>query len=272
MNQFVSTATLTSPSRQVFLSPHYDDIALSCGGTAALISSDGSAAEIALIFGDFPDPSLPLTAFASEMHEKWGLDALEVINARRREETTASAVLGSRDRYLPFLDAIYREDRYLNDDDLFGRPRDDEAGIASQIVAALAIENNPTGEIRFYAPLAIGDHVDHQHAYAAGRNLADQGHDVYFYEDLPYALIPGTLDHRLDEIGHEVEVAGLVDVTTVWEKKIDAIMAYPSQLAVIFGGYVGDGSTRSEIDIAMRNYAESVGGGVAAERFWRVTS
>ena len=47
-------------------------------------------------------------------------------------------------------------------------------------------------------------------------------------------------------------------------------MAYPSQFAVIFGGYVGAGSTRKEIDTAMRRYAESVGGGVAAERFWRV--
>jgi hypothetical protein len=46
-------------------------------------------------------------------------------------------------------------------------------------------------------------------------------------------------------------------------------MAYPSQLAVIFG-YVGRGHTREEIDATMKEYAKSAGGGSPAERFWKL--
>jgi len=62
---------------------------------------------------------------------------------------------------------------------------------------------------------------------------------------------------------------GLVDVTGVWQAKLEAIMAYPSQLATVFG-YVNSGSTREEIEAVMRRYAEEAGGGTAAERFWRI--
>ena len=55
---------LTGPERHLFLSPHYDDIALSCGGTAALLARAGRDPEVALIFGDHPDPAAPLTPFA----------------------------------------------------------------------------------------------------------------------------------------------------------------------------------------------------------------
>jgi hypothetical protein len=47
-------------------------------------------------------------------------------------------------------------------------------------------------------------------------------------------------------------------------------MAYPSQLAVIFGRYVGVGTSRQAISEAMANYAKSVGDGMLAERFWAV--
>ena len=57
-----------------FLSPHYDDIALSCGGTVALLARSGLAPEIAIVFGDEPDPSQPLTPFAAMQHAEWGLD------------------------------------------------------------------------------------------------------------------------------------------------------------------------------------------------------
>ena len=181
-----------------FLSPHYDDIALSCGGTAAVIAAAGKAADIALIFGDYPDPAIPLTVFAAEMHQKWGFDAREVIDARRREESDASVVLGTTDHYLPFLDAIYRGERYLNDDDLFGVPRSDEAQLAAQIVSSIGLDDDELNSIRFYAPLAIGDHVDHQHAFAAGPFSPTRGYDVFFYEDLPYALISGKARGSID--------------------------------------------------------------------------
>ncbi len=260
---------LTRPDRHIFLSPHYDDIALSSGGTAAVLSAAGRTPEVALIFGDHPDPAVPLTAFAQKLHRQWGMSADEVISGRRAEESVASMALGTCDRFLPFRDAIYRGERYLGDDDLFGTVKPDESEIPGQIIEALRLCEDGAGSTRIYAPLAIGYHVDHQHAYLAGLELIRRGWEVWFYEDLPYGLRQDNVDARRDQVAADNLAAGpTVDVTSAWNRKIDAIMAYPSQLAVIFGQYVGVGASRPAIDQAMHAYAMSAGDGVLAERFW----
>ncbi|CAN5726442.1 PIG-L family deacetylase [soil metagenome] len=268
---FLSDEQLLRPERHIFLSPHYDDIPLSCGGVATRVSQSGTAPEIALIFGDHPDSDLPLTAFARQLHEQWGHTAEQVINSRRAEESTASALIGAVDVYLPFHDAIYRGSRYTSDAELFGETSAEESDLPERIVSELGISDAELGAVRLYAPLAIGNHIDHQHAFTAGLLLASGGCDVWFYEDLPYALIPGRAEERMRRIESPLASAGLVDVRQVWQTKIDAIMAYPSQLAVIFSEYVGSGSTREAIDAAMGAYSEEGGHGIKAERFWRVT-
>src|SRR5918999_260617 len=159
---------LVRPDRHIFLSPHYDDIALSCGGTAATLSSSGRTPEVALIFGDHPDPDQLMTAFAEELHRQWGMSAAEVIEGRRREEQMASIALGTCDRFLPFKDAIYRGERYQSDEELFGPPKEDEDYISDRICEELQITSRDESRTRIYAPLAIGSHVDHQPAYRTG--------------------------------------------------------------------------------------------------------
>ena len=68
-----------------FVSPHYDDIALSCGGLAALLAKAGAPVRVEVVFGEEPDPARPLTPFAEEMHRGWGLSAGDVIAGRRAE-------------------------------------------------------------------------------------------------------------------------------------------------------------------------------------------
>lgn len=262
---------LTRPDRHIFLSPHYDDIALSAGGAAAALSAAGRTPEVALIFGDHPDPNQPMTAFASGMHAKWGLTADEVISSRRAEERVASITMGSCDRFLPFRDAIYRGERYLSDADLFGTVKSDEADIPGRIIEELKLCSNGMGSTRVYAPLAIGSHVDHQHAYLAGQELVRRGWSVWFYEDLPYGIRRENVEARLPALEADGLAPNLaVDVQSVWGRKIDAIMAYPSQLSTIFGQYVGVGTSRQAIDEAMLSYATQAGDGIAAERFWTV--
>jgi LmbE family N-acetylglucosaminyl deacetylase len=265
----ITDQVLTQPDRHIFLSPHYDDIALSAGGTAAALSAQGRTPEVALIFGDHPDPAMPLTPFAEQLHHDWGMTAEAVIAGRRAEEAVASLRLGACDRFLPFRDAIYRGERYLNDDQLFGTPHADEAGLPAEIIAALPISASDRNRSRIYAPLAIGMHVDHQHAFRAGRQLHDDGWEVWFYEDLPYALKPDHLAARRSLVESDGLAPGpIVPVESVWHTKIDAIMAYPSQLPTIFGQYVGVGSSREAIDEAMAAYASGAGNGTRAERFW----
>jgi LmbE family N-acetylglucosaminyl deacetylase len=263
------TADLLAPERHLFLSPHYDDVALSCGGTATLVRRGGRRAEVALLFGSEPDPDQPLTAFAQEMHDDWGLDPAGVIAGRRAEEACAAAILGSEVRFLPFHDAIYRGDSYLNDGDLFGMPVAAETDLPAALVAALGLPAMPDGATRLYVPLAIGGHVDHRHAFAAGVGLDRAGWEVWFYEDLPYALKPGKREARLAGVGERLEVAALVEIGGSWEEKIAAILCYRSQLARTFR-YANVGGSREEIEALLRRDALAAGEGTPVERFWRL--
>jgi LmbE family N-acetylglucosaminyl deacetylase len=270
MARLFSTASeFIAPDRHLFLSPHYDDIALSAGGAAALAARAGKQADIALIFGSEPDRSQPLSDFAETMHRNWGMSSSDVIAGRRAEEAEASRILGTTDIFLPFHDAIYRGHNYTSNEQLFDRPAASEAALPAAIAESLGIATVNPVTIRVYAPLASGFHVDHQIAFEAGRLLSEAGHDVWFYEDLPYSLNPDRLKARLDDLGNRIDVAALVDVRDVWVTKIDAIMAYPSQLPTIFD-YVGVGHTREAIDEAMGDYARVHGDGVPMERYWKL--
>jgi LmbE family N-acetylglucosaminyl deacetylase len=268
----IDDSALKAVSSHRFVSPHYDDIALSCGGLAARVAAYGARSRVAVVFGQEPAAGQLLSGFAQAMHAGWGLAAAEVIASRRAEEAAAARVLGVETELLPFRDSIYRGDRYTNDDDLFGQPVADETGLPGEIVASLGLPDRPDRSVRFYVPLGVGGHVDHRHATTAGVLLARRGWDVWFYEDLPYALRPQALDQRLESLAAEtpMEPGPTVPIGPHWDAKIDAVLAYPSQLETIFRHYVGVGTSREEIAASLRTYAERVGGGAAAERFWRL--
>ena len=172
---------------------------------------------------------------------------------------------------LPFRDAIYRGALYLSDDDLFGAPSESESSLPDEIVASLDLAPNPDPATRFYAPLGVGLHVDHQLIFRVGAALAAGGWDVWFYEDIPYAMKPNALESRLDAINESMplEPVARVSAEVAWEPKLDAILSYPSQLETVFRNYVGVGTTRREISDALGTYARRVGEGSPAERFWR---
>jgi LmbE family N-acetylglucosaminyl deacetylase len=264
---------LTRPRRHLFLSPHYDDIPLSTGATVRLLSDHGLAPETLVVFGSEPDRARPLSVFAEAMHERWGLTANEVIAGRQAEEAAAAALLGAQTRVLPFRDAIYRGDAYLSNEDLFGIPATEEASLPTAIAASLNLADPPNASVRIYAPLGVGKHVDHQIVHQAGQELAGRGWEVWFYEDIPYALKPMALDARLAEIGAttRLEPVARIPAESTWDQKVDAILRYPSQLETVFLEYVGVGTTRDEISEALSAYAGRAGDGRIVERFWRLS-
>jgi LmbE family N-acetylglucosaminyl deacetylase len=268
-----SLPLLTRPARHLFLSPHYDDVPLSAGATVRLLADRGLAPETLVVFGSEPDRDRPLSAFAEALHERWGLAANEVITSRQAEEASAATVLGAQTRVLPFRDAIYRGDSYVSDDDLFGAPGSEEASLPAAIAASIDLADSPDATTRLYAPLGVGKHVDHQIVHLAGEELAARGWEVWFYEDIPYALRPMALETRLAEIGAatRLEPVARIPAESTWERKIDAILRYPSQLETVFLQYVGVGTSREEISEALSAYAARAGDGVIAERFWRLS-
>lgn len=251
----------------IFLAPHYDDAALSCGGTVAALADSGGRSLIVTIFGGEP-ASNDLTAFARWQHERWGTEAGDTIARRLAEDDAAAAVLGCDTQILPFLDAIYRGDGYLSDEALFGALLAADFPLAEQIVTAvttLPAIKSPVDTV-FYVPLAIGEHVDHQLVYHAGQLLASRGRRVFAYEDFPYALLGDAAERRHASIKSEVGSPEVRSIAATLTRRLDAIAAYGSQLPVIFR-FTDD--WRATVAASAR----AIGGGtVAAERFWPLDS
>jgi LmbE family N-acetylglucosaminyl deacetylase len=254
---------VADPAGHVFLAPHYDDVALSCGGTVARLAETGNRPLIVTIFAGLPHE--PLTTFASEMHALWGVGPDDVIATRRAEEGCAAKTLGAQPLWLDFADAIYREDRYTSDPQLFGTIDPAEAELPIEIHDALLGALGRLNPAAFYVPLAIGNHVDHQHVLAVGTRLAASDFEVWAYEDFPYAGDPAwrdSIEAQASAVTTGVKRLELVKPLQL-NRRIEAVRCYRSQLDVIFR-HQGDPET------AIRRYSETVGDGRPAERFWRI--
>ncbi len=269
---------VAGPHHHIVLSPHYDDMALSVGATMATLGDAGRQVTDLIVFGMEP-VGVELHAFARHHHEVWGLSTDEVIAARKAEEAAAVRLLGASTANLDFHDAIYRSDHYRSDEALFGATSPAEADLPARIAgAADAVARSlagssasPTDAVRFYAPVAIGNHVDHQLAFLAGHWLQAMGYVIWLYEDLPYAMIGDNRPVRLAALadrGIELRVAANCPTATGWRRKIDAVLAYPSQLETVFRNYAGVEPTAAGIDEALSSYHRSIGAGTSVERFW----
>src|SRR5512138_416649 len=93
--------------RWVYLSPHFDDAVLSCGGLISDQLKSGLAVEVWTVCAGSPDPGLPLSTFAQGLHNRWGT-GLEAVAARRVEDEAAIHRLGACSRYWNLPDCIYR--------------------------------------------------------------------------------------------------------------------------------------------------------------------
>jgi LmbE family N-acetylglucosaminyl deacetylase len=248
----------------IFLAPHYDDVALSCGATVAALADAGLRPLIVTIFGGEP-ASDDLTAFARWQHERWGTEADDTIATRLAEDNAAATVLGCDTHILPFLDAIYRGDGYLSDEALFGALLPADCPLAEKIVTAvtaLPAMNTPQGTV-FYVPLAIGDHVDHQLVYRVGQLLAAHGWRVLAYEDFPYAILGDAAERRHAAIAGEVGPLEVRSIAATLGRRLEAIAAYESQLPVIFR-FTDD--WRATVTASAQHGTETI------ERFWPLDS
>ena len=244
----------------VYLSPHLDDAALSCGGAIARHSNDGARVLVATICTAAPSAQEPLSSFAQQHHQMWGLAPGRAMAARQREDLVALERLDADAYHAGLLDAIYRLPAiYTNNDMLFGTPAPDDPLLYAthQLIAAL---HGRMPHATFYIPLAIGNHVDHQIIHSAARDSA--GIAMAFYEDFPYVTWPGALEQRMAALGQKF-IASTINIDATLARKISAIDAYVSQLNSLFD----DPSARAQI---IADYADRLRPdiGTYGERLW----
>ncbi len=257
-------------SRMIFLSPHPDDAVLSCGGWIYQLVQNGERPIVMTIFGGDRPADVPLSGFARSLHERWRLGA-DAPARRRDEDRAACDRLGCYLLHLPFADAAYRIDpttrHYLYDSEeaIFGEVRD--RGMIDQVAEAMQARLQYVSDNAcLVVPLTAGKHVDHVITRMAAERL---NADAIYYEDYPYAEQPERMTHvweSVDGAAHErahewvSETVGLNEAAL--QAKIEAFLKHRSQISTFYRG-------EEEVRQRMRAYAELVGQGCPAERYWR---
>ena len=222
----------------IFLSPHLDDVAFSCGGLVWDLTNEGQSVEIWTINAGDPQGD-ELSTLAQVLHNNWGL-GLNAVEVRRAEDKKACQIIGAAPRYFPYLDCIYRKTPqgdfyYSSEGDIFGGLDPREVGLLERLSEQLRAELPE--EVRVVAPLGIGNHVDHELVRKAVSRLDIP---LLYYPDYPYAReeegkqtlkFMGTslewqsLDFPLTDRGLEswIEAAGVFQsqISTFWEDDQD---------------------------------------------------
>ncbi len=252
-------------AQHIYLSPHLDDAALSCGGLIATQARRGETVAVLTVFAASPPERAPLSAFARSLHERWreaappGLDFADPLAVRRAEDRRALATLGPTVRAIHHAlpDCIYRahpetgQPLYASEEAIFG-------AVHSADPARDDLESAPPlpPGATLYAPLGVGGHVDHQLVREAMTGWLSSG-DVWYYEDFPYAAQPGALEAAL--VQHRGLTPELIPLSAgALEAKIEAVACYDSQISTFWQGAEAMGA-------ALRHHAAHVGG----ERLWR---
>lgn len=179
-------------AKVIFLSPHYDDVILSCSGLIQrLVQQD--------------DEVIVVTVFTADQSE------------RIIENNRALEILKVRGISIDMPDAPERDlIKNRNGQILFGNPALDPITlklIQEKICKIQAIEKAQI----IYSPLGIGWHIDHLIVSEASQVLKDC--KLRFYEDTPYNWIPSQASLRVTLPSSNLIEQFLVDILQAYYVK-----------------------------------------------------
>lgn len=238
----------------IFLSPHFDDVALSCGGLVWGLAKNGHSLEIWTIMGGFP-PDENYSSFARENHQAWGMSGVEAIHMRRAEDEAACEVLRATPKHFNFLDAIYRrvppsgKPVVKDNETLFSVPP--EKALIKEIGKTL--QKTLPENAQVVCPMGLGNHIDHQAVFLAGER---SGRIECYYADYPYILEHFNDPEFVSGVWQKSSRYLSQDALQAWQ---EAVMCHRSQLS----GFWRDDQ---EVRLSLRNYMAGGGGGLWRKR------
>lgn len=236
-NQPINHPFTHPPYDLLYLSPHLDDVALSCGGQIFQHTQAGRRVLIVTVTAGEPelDPSGQISDYARSLHDRWALLA-DAAAGRRAEDAAACALLGADFLHLDVADCIYRlhsqtgQPFYVSDGDLFGPVHPAEAGLVARLAARFG-ELSTAGQVM--VPLGVGNHVDHQITRLAAEQVWGTGELVY-YEDYPYAQQPGAVDRIISKQSGKWRSQAIPVTPAGMEAKLQSILAFRSQISTFW--------------------------------------
>ena len=217
--------------RWIYISPHFDDAVLSCGGLIWEQTHSGIPVEIWTVMAGDPPPG-PVSDLITRVHTDWNTGTpQETVALRRIEDQNSARYVGATVRHMKIVDALYRRTNtgnllYTQDvlDPIPVHPRD--TGIVED--ATRQIAENLTQHDTIVCPLSIGGHVDHIITRKAVEAL---GRPLWYYADIPYLLkhenelAPATANMKGKTFF--ISAQGLA----AWQK---GIAAHASQISTLF--------------------------------------
>jgi LmbE family N-acetylglucosaminyl deacetylase len=168
------------PCDSLYVSPHADDVFLSCPARLLQEQARGAKILVVTLFADDGRSDAEAAGRASFLSRP-GVQLLQV-----------GLPPG------PARDPAYSTFRGLTQ----GRQAADE-GCLGRAVELLADISHRTRAREVYVPLGVGHHIDHRLAHEASRAAfpRGEGRNVFLYEERPEAFVPGAVRVRLSQVG-----------------------------------------------------------------------
>jgi LmbE family N-acetylglucosaminyl deacetylase len=215
----------------VYLSPHFDDVALSCGGLLWEQSHSNQQVNIWTMCAAEP-PSGDLSPFAEELHARWQI-GLNAPAQRKKEDILSCQRLGAGSRYFSIPDCIYRrhpqtaEFMYASESSLKGPLHPGDTQLVQELSKKIGISLQ--SDAILVCPLALGTHVDHQLSRLAAEG---SGFVHWYYADFPYVIRYQDQLEQLEQEGWASQVFPVSpDGLAAWQ---GAISAYRSQISTFW--------------------------------------
>ena len=242
----------------IFLSPHMDDVAISCAGLAWELSQQGHNVSVWSICAGKP-PAGPLSPFAESLHARWQVSlhinwqtSAQAVRTRQEEDRRACQQMGAQPVYLDIPDCIYRTARkthtylYATEQSLFGPLHPAESRLTQRLSHRLVRLLPPDAQI--VCPLGLGNHVDHQLTRAAAEGT---GRSLLYYADYPYVHKAETELQELQQSGWQAQTWPIS--SPGMEAWIQAVWEHQSQISTFWSG-------QPEVRAQITFYAQQMGG------------
>jgi len=238
----------------IYLSPHLDDVALSCGGLLWQQAQAGQRVEVWTMCSGDP-PSGAFSPFAQALHQRWGTGVLTA-GLRRSEDIESCAEMGAAFRHFTLPDCIYRRGEdgqalYASEGALFGSLHPAESALVERLSREIA--SRLPASARVVCPLALGSHVDHQLVRAAAERL---NRPLWYYADYPYVRSDTGNIALIEAQGWQAQVYPISpEGLQAWQR---AVAAHASQISSFWPDLFG-------MREAIHSYCQAAGGA----RLWR---
>lgn len=214
----------------IYLSPHFDDVALSCGGLVWEQVRSGAKVSIWTVCAGEP-PLKPFSTYAQDLHTRWGTGQ-DAVLVRRAEDLLSCQRLGATSRHLSIPDAIYRHSPvdgaplYNSDSELFSETHVEESDLWESMRQELIQSLPPSCEL--VCPLALGGHIDHRLVRIGAEGLERQ---MWYYADFPYVVdLDLDQDTNVASMPHRVFPVS-ENGLSAW---IEAVEAHASQISTFW--------------------------------------